>query len=142
MIYPKFATHLNIHIPQAEVNVSGDFSSFYDMGQIQEKGYYNLNCYAAYSYGDQALISTGNMSSANTKRLLLINESFSDCVIPFLSLGVRHLKAMNLRHFRGSVRNFIDTEKPDAVIVQYHATLPGRFVHPISKYDEKMYDFR
>ena len=148
MIYPKFDTQLHIEIPIVNVNVSGDLTSFYDMEQVKNKDYYNLSSYHTYSYGDQALITADNKLALNTKRLLVIHDSFSDCVIPFLSLGVSHLDAIDLRHFTGSLRTFIETVKPDAVIVEYYAGRPGRYTSSSTAkkhknlYDFKPYDFR
>lgn len=145
MIYPKFETRLHIKIPAVGVNVSGDFIGFYNMEQLKERDHYKLSAYHAYSYGDQALIISDNEFSSNTKRLLVIHDSFSDCVIPFLSLGVRHLDAIDLRHFTGSLKRFVESEKPDAVIVQYNSTMPGRTAnsHPsATKEAKKLYDFR
>ena len=145
MIYPKFDTQLHIKIPIVDVSVSGDLTSFYDMEQVKNKDYYNykLSIYGTYSYGDQALITADNKLALNTKRLLVIHDSFSDCVIPFLSLGVSHLDAIDLRHFTGSLRTFIETVKPEAVIVEYNAEMPGRYSSfSATQGSKKLYDFR
>ncbi|MBR0278815.1 MAG: hypothetical protein IJQ75_02385, partial [Synergistaceae bacterium] len=84
-----------------------------------------------------------NKLALNTKRLLVIHDSFSDCVIPFLSLGVSHLDAIDLRHFTGSLRTFIETVKPEAVIVEYNAEMPGRYSSfSATQGSKKLYDFR
>lgn len=121
MIYPKYETYLHYEIPDKEINTSGDFSVVYDFGQVKEKNYYHKSPYHAYSYGDMALIRSKNNVIKDRKRLLIIHDSFSDCVLPFLSLGIQNVDAIDIRHFKGSLISFICTENPDTVIVAYNS---------------------
>ena len=125
MIYPKFETRIKIEVPEAEINEEGSFGITYNMEDVESRDYYNKNPYAAYIYADRALERIENKSLTNDKRLLVIRNSFSNCVIPFLSLGIQYVDTIDLRHFTGSIKNFIDTTKPDAVIVEYHSSTPG-----------------
>ncbi|MBQ6970981.1 MAG: hypothetical protein IJP86_01355 [Synergistaceae bacterium] len=143
MIYPKFATRLRFEIPSIGLDVSGDFRVTYDMVAVSTKDYYGKNPYGAYIYADQPLIRIVNNDSANSKKILIIHESMSNCVVPFVVLGVRELWLTDLRHFTGSVRNFVETVRPDAVIVMYYATVPGRAADPSASPEaKKFYDFR
>lgn len=125
MIYPKFPTLLDYDIPSLEIHTSGDFSITYDMEAVNEKDYYNKSPYHAYSYGDQALIKIHNRLIDNGKRILLIHDSFSDVVISFLSMGVTNTDAIDLRHFTGSVRKYIEQTRPDVVILMYTSGTAG-----------------
>ncbi|MBR1657204.1 MAG: hypothetical protein IJ697_01895 [Synergistaceae bacterium] len=143
VIYPKFRTDFHVEMPSVKVNVSGDITGFYDLEQVKEKDFYKLNNYCVYTYGDQPLIRSCNNSMINSKRLLVIKDSFSECVVPFLALGFQYVDVIDLRIFTGSLRTFIDMTKPDAVIVEYHATIPGITVKPTAtKTNKKFYDFR
>ena len=140
MIYPKFTASLRFEVPALEINLSGNFSIIYNMEGVETRDYYGKNPYAAYIYGDNPLSVIENMSSTNSKRLLIIHESMSNCVIPFVALGVRHIDAVDLRHFTGSIRKFADTVRPDAVIVMYYAAVPGRGLKPsATKGDKRFY---
>ena len=44
---------------------------------------------------------------------------------PLLSLGIRNLMTLDVRHFTGSVKNYIAVHKPDVVIVMYTGSLSG-----------------
>lgn len=142
MIYPKFDTLMGFEVPTLGINVSGDFSILYDMKELESADYYNKNPYFAYVYGDRAVAGIDNRAVTNGKKLMLIKDSFSDCVIPFVALGVQHVDVLDPRYFTGSIKRFIEDKKPDAVIVEYNANVPGRFARPVEENDEKFYDFR
>ena len=126
MIYPKFKTHLKFEIQNLRINSEGDFSIIYNMNALETKGYYETNnLYAAYFYGNQPVSRLENKLVKNGKRLLVIYNSFSFCVIPFISLEIQNVDAIYANSFTGSVRTFIETVKPDAVIIQYHSAVPG-----------------
>ena len=140
MIYPKFSTHLRFEILSRGIDVSGDFSIFYEMSLVERKDY-SLNTYAAYKYADQPLDKIHNLLNHNGKKLLIIHDSMSNCVIPFIALDIENIDEIDLRHFTGSVRNYITSTRPDAVITAYHSGVPGRTLadnYP----NNKLYDFR
>lgn len=143
MIYPKFETRLHFEIPGIRLDVSGDFGITYDMTQVEPRDYYGKNPYAAYIYADQSLIRISNMNAVNRRKILVIHESMSNCVFPFVALGVGCAYSLDLRHFTGSVKAFIDKEKPDAVIIAYYSKIPGRtHQESAAKEAKKFYDFR
>lgn len=139
MIYPKFPVSIHFSVPDIELNVSGDFGITYDMKAVNLRDYYGKNPYGAYIYGDHPLIRIENINAANHKKILIIHESMSNCVIPFVALGVQRVYAVDLRHFTGSIRNFVYTVRPDAVVVMYYATVPGRGLKPSATREEKRF---
>ena len=98
---------------------TGDFSVIYDMSKVASKDYYNLSPYHAYSYGEHAVMKVTNMFADNSKKVLLIRDSYSDTVIPFIAMGIRNLEAIDLRSMTGSVRRYIEVNEPDMIIVIY-----------------------
>ena len=140
MIYPKFDTHLHYEIPDKEINTSGDFSVVYDFGQVKEKNYYHKSPYHAYSYGDRALIRSKNNVIKNRKRLLIIHDSFSDCMLPFLSLSIQNVDSIDMRHFTGSLRNYISQHKPDLIAVIYNSGMTSARMN--FEMHNSIYDFR
>lgn len=117
MIYPEYPVEIHCEILAESIDITGNFSITYNMSQVASKDYYGLSPYHAYSYGDQALIKIKNMLTDDGIKILLIHDSFSDSVIPFLALGIQHTYAIDMRHFTGSIKKFIEMEKPNAVIV-------------------------
>ena len=143
LIYPKFETSFDYKIPTSEMNKTGDFTIIYSMESIQTRDYYNSNSYAAYDYADQPLINFTNLLTCCDKKLLIIHESFANCVVPFIALDIKNVAEIDLRHFTGSLRNYIISERPDLVIVMYNATIPGCSSNPnASKEAKKFFDFR
>ena len=134
LIYPKFDNLIHWEVPAAGLDVSGDLSVIYEMRHIEPKDYYRQNPYAAYKYADQPLGRIHNLRNDDGKRVLFIHASLSNCVVPFVALGIEYTDEIDLRHFTGSVETFIRTEKPDIVIVAYNSEVPGT--------DDRLYDFR
>ena len=77
----------------------------------------------AYIYGDQPLERIENKMVDNGKHVLIIHDSFGNCVVPFLAMGIQYVDSLDLRHFNGSLHNYIEKEKPDMVIVLYNADM-------------------
>ena len=143
MLYPKFPASLRIEVPQYGLNLSGDFSVVYDMRHIASRDYYRRSPYGTYKYGDQPLTLTHNLLNHDGRKLLIIHDSMSNCVIPFLALGVEYVDEIDLRHFTGSLRSYVLSSRPDAVIVCYYAPMPGRLESPGQRrVNLKLYDFR
>ncbi|MDR2393356.1 MAG: hypothetical protein LBD93_04285 [Treponema sp.] len=66
----------------------------------------------------------------------MIKDSFANVVSPFLSMGVGDLHILDLRYFNGSIRTYIEKNRPAMVIVMYHPSVLSYTKH------EKMFDFR
>ena len=143
MIYPKFDTSLKFEAASLGLDLSGDFGITYNMNEVVPRNYYSKNPYGAYIYASPQLTRIENKLNTNGKRLLIVKDSFSICVIPFVALGVQYVDAIDLRHFTGSIKSFVNKVRPDAVIVEYYSTEPGRTSQPSpSETDKKLYDFR
>ena len=121
LIHPKFETSFHYVIPSQGIDEVGGFDITYDMKYIQEKDYYHQNPYAAYNHADQPLIQIDNLLINEGPKLLIIHKSFASCEIPFLALSIKHIDAVDLRFFTGSIRSFIKATDPDIVIVTYES---------------------
>ena len=140
LLYPDYPTELHFAAPDKGIDAVGDFSITYDMEHVSVLDYYNKSPYHAYNYGDRPLVEIENNLIADNGKILLIHDSFSDCVISFLALGMKNVAAIDLRHFTGSVRRYIETERPDMVIVLYN---PGAIRSKIDFSTHKdQFDFR
>ena len=61
-----------------------------------------------------------NENSSNGKKILVLKDSFGRVVTPYLALGVDETSVIDLRHFTGSLKSYIEEYKPDAVIMLYY----------------------
>ena len=134
MLYPKYDTMLHYEIPDRNIDLSGDFSVVYNMPSVSSKDYYHKNPYGAYNRGNHALTKIHSRLSSNDRRILVLHDSFGNCVVPFLALSIGHTEEIDLRSFNGSVRKYIEVNHPDAVAVMYYSAVTGG--------NSKMYDFR
>ena len=144
LIYPLYETDLEINVPSIHYTASGDFSITYDMSQLDEKDFYSIKprhttMYDAYGYGQRPIIVIHNKQAKNSKKVLLIRDSFGDTALPFLALGMNTIHALDLRLFTGSLKQYILSEKPDMVVVMYTPEKLG----PVDWTDHtSLFDFR
>lgn len=119
--YPKFPTNLYVKIASRGVDGTGDFTILYDKAALGTGDFYNDNPYQMYGYGDQAEIIVHNYENEHLrdKRILLIHDSMLDAAMPFLVMGLKDLRELDIRHFKGSVQRYIEDYKPDIVLVMY-----------------------
>jgi hypothetical protein len=138
LIRPAFATDFSVRIPELNLSARGDFDVLIDHSQLDIRDYYTLSPYGAYCYGDRPVITIHNNLSNNNegKTILLIKDSFAEVVTPFLSMGVEDLHILDLRHFNGSLKSYIEKNRPNIVILMYNPSAIDDDAH------KKMFDFR
>jgi hypothetical protein len=66
------------------------------------------------------LIQIENQLEADNHKILIIRDSFSDCVISCLALAEKNVDSLDIRYFTGSVKAYIEQSAPDLVIVMYN----------------------
>ena len=140
LLYPKYPTLFHFIVPAAGVDETSDYSVVYDMTEITVKDYYGKNPYSGCGYGEQTLVRIQNLENADNRRVLVLRDSFGDCLIPGLALCEREIDALDLRLFPGSVISYVEQNKPDLVVVLYSAASIGGAVNYHSHRD--MFDFR
>ena len=121
LYYPKFSTDVRLEIPSLGIDTRGDFTIMYDMEMVKKRDFYGGHPYAAYGYGDIPEIKVHNFTNEHLrdKKILIIRDSMVDTVLPFLSMGLKDITLLDIRHFNGSVRRYVEDCKPDIVIVMY-----------------------
>lgn len=120
IITPKFKTDFNFSVPTANIKRSGEFKdAMFSYDLINKKDYYNLNPYEAYIGGDYNLNLITNNDSPNNKKILLVRDSFSCVMTPFLAMSCKNLDTIDLRYYTASIKSYIDKNKPDIVILMY-----------------------
>ena len=140
LLYPKYDTKFHYAVPAEDIDVVGDYSIVYDMRQIETKNLYGLNPYGGCNYGDQPLIRIENRKDSDDRKILIIHDSFCDCVISCLALCEKEVDSLDIRHFTGSVESYISENVPDVVIVMYNAGGVSGEIDCDSHTD--MFDFR
>ena len=113
LYYPNFKTEFHYEIMSLGIDQIGDFSIFY--GAENPDGAYSV------IHGNQPLERIENKMINNSIHALIVHDSFGNVVVPFFSLCCRYVDSIDLRAFNGSLQNYIETEKPDVVIVMYNS---------------------
>ncbi|MDO4219415.1 MAG: DHHW family protein [Synergistaceae bacterium] len=140
LLYPKYETKFRYKIYNFGIDKIGDYSVCYDMNRLGHTDYYVESSYHTCNYGDKPLIEIENLLNSEDKKILIIRDSFGDCLISGLALGVKHVYSLDLRLFTGSVKRYIKKVKPDLVIAMYSEYIVGDKVDYKSHTD--MFDFR
>ena len=139
LLYPKYKTSFSYVIPDFEIDKTGDYSVVYNMSEVEEKDYYNKNPYAVYNYGNRPLIQIENRLEAEPHKILMIHDSFGASMLSCLGLAEKHIDALDLRHFTGSVQAYIEATEPDLVLVMYNPDVIGQLDDTSH---ESLFDFR
>lgn len=120
IITPKIKTSYDVqYFPGG--HMAGRFEDvLINISVFDKKDYYNISCYSSYMYGNHAIVSIHNNDVKNGKRLLVIGDSFCNCVVPYLSCGIEYIDVIDKKMFNGSIISYISSFKPDTVIVAYY----------------------
>ena len=125
LILPKFDTDFDFWADSRSgiINRSGDFEHAILNKDNLKKNYFAINTYATYTGGDfKENIVTNNLSG-NHKKVLLLRDSFSCTLLPFLSLSCEQVTTLDLRHFKKmSAEDYIKENDFDVVLIAYNAS--------------------
>lgn len=140
LLYPKYNTSFHYYVPAEGIDTIGDYSVVYDMSQIDECDFYNKNPYSGCNYGDQPLIQIENQLTADEHKILIISDSFGDCMISCLALVEKNVDSIDLRYFNGSLKAYIEDSQPDIVMIMYNPqAIAGNIDYSTHK---DLFDFR
>ena len=122
IIKPNFDTSFQRFCPEWK-DATGTFDEImFNKNHLEKGNLYKIKPYECFLNGDMAYLRLINNSNyALNKKILLIKDSFSRVVAPFLALCFKDLTLLDVRHFNGSVRNLLLKEKFDLVIIAYNA---------------------
>lgn len=121
---PAFPTFFNYEVYSQQINRTGSFDEtlmFYE--HVKQKDWYNANPYTLYAGGDYPMARITNYLNRGGPRILLVRDSYSCALTPFLALGCSELATFDLRYFGedDKLLNYVDWLNPDLVILMYCA---------------------
>lgn len=124
MLIPKFDNQFQYRMPKAEKTVerTGNFKTAFIVPENLEKDPFRVNTYATYSGGDHPEERVTNEKVKNNRHILLIQDSFSCALMPYLSLYTKNVTTLDLRHYKTeSLYDYIRNHPEiDTVIVAYN----------------------
>ena len=128
---PDFETALEYYVPSAKISRAGDFGELIKRELLEgETDLYKDSLHYAYMKDSGVVVQIRNKKQSGAK-ILLIKDSFSVPVAPFLSLACGNLFWWDMRDNNDIVTAYIDKHRFDAVIIAY-----------TDFWRDEMYDFR
>lgn len=89
---------------------------------------YHRVSYDAYMNGRGAVATVVNEGTGSQDRILLVGDSYSWCMVPFLAMNYGQVTAVDMRDFKGrSLWEYLQDNTFDCVVIAYNpASLEGR----------------
>ena len=122
LITPKFDTDYTVHTYEGlnDTVTEGTFEeAILDWDYLNDPDI-TTNRYAIY-HGDFQELRFINNLAQNDSKVLIIKDSFGIPVYSFLSLGIKEVRAIDLRIFCSNVAEYVNSYDPDLVILMYNA---------------------
>ena len=120
IIAPKYDSDLDVYYQHSDETLHGTITeTLLDESCLYPQDTLAGNMYAYYGYGDKPLIQIHNHLKKDGKRMLIIKESFADCMCPFLSNAAEYVDVIDVRHYTENLHDYIDETDPDTVVVIY-----------------------
>lgn len=117
-IVPNFET--NLEVTKGEEVKKGNFEETVIIKELIENEDIETNRYACYFGGDFPEIILNNNNILNNKKVLVIQDSYGLAFSSLLSLRVKELRTIDLRHFEGNEIEYTKQYNPDIVIILYN----------------------
>lgn len=125
VIAPNFNTNFDFWAKTiaGDVKREGTFEeTMFDWDKIETKDFFDESPYAGYIGGDFPINIIQNKMAPNKKKVLLVRDSFSCVLLPYLSLSAETITAIDARHYRDmSVSDYIKKHQNeiDIVLIAY-----------------------
>ena len=122
ILLPDFENLFSLEIPDLGMNKTGSFEDIFINYQLLD---YCVQiegglAYDQILYGNRPYVRIQNMANPNGPKILMIRDSFSLAVAPYLALSCSEMILLDVRsargNFTGSIINCINQFKPDVVI--------------------------
>lgn len=114
-LHPDFLTDIDKYIADYDMLLSGRFDDV-----MYADWYYPR--YNTWNHGIDAIKTyRNNLITTGEPKILLLTESYSDVISPFLACAYANIDEIDLRIFTGSLQAYIEQTEPDIVISMYSA---------------------
>ncbi len=116
---PGFETHMSCSIPHHREILYGDYSDAVIRTQyINDRNLYDDDPYCVYIGGNYPLYRLRNAQAPNNMRIMIIQDSFSLPLVPFLSTEFTEIDVIDPRYYtRSSILEYCSWTHPDAVMM-------------------------
>lgn len=120
VIKPTYEASLEYIIPDSNIDIVGDFSILInDSLYNTEYDLYNTSLHYTYMPGAGLVTKIHNNNNLDGPRVLIIKDSFSVVVVPFLSLACKEIAWWDMRGNENSLYEYIQNNNFDIVLLAY-----------------------
>ena len=123
LIEPNYDTDYQLEIPSLNISKKGNYSDTILFKENLKQDLYNGDPGRVYTGDNYSLMTIQNLNATNNTKILLVKDSFSKTVIPFLASTCSELHVIDLRTFRGSVSEYAAEKNIDAAVVLYNPSV-------------------
>lgn len=81
----------------------------------------NMDQYPVFLDGNHSIVTIENASCRNGRRLLLVKDSYAHCFATFAAQNYEQICMVDLRYYRGSVQELLDTYGSTEILYLYGA---------------------
>ncbi len=123
IVFPKFDTDMDFYgeSKSGTDERSGKFEdAVYLWDNIEKRSDFVNNSYSTYIGKEYAISVLKNNLNKNGPRILLIRDSFSCVIQPFIGLDASEVIAIDLRRCKSSVKEICEQYDPDIVLLAYN----------------------
>ena len=120
---PQFPTDLTYANADGSFTRTGPFNTSVCFPErVAVRDLFNANPYTYYAGGDYARATITNHKNPEGPKIVLLRESFSCALAPFLALSCSELTTIDLRYFTGDLLDTVEALEPDLVLTLYTAS--------------------
>ncbi len=130
IIYPRFDTDFHLYTESQaadgkQKNHDGTFkTALMKLKYVKKKDYYSVLTYFTYMGNEYRLATVTNRLADNDKKVLMLRDSFSCTLLPYLSLSAGEITAIDMRyHDKIKIKKYIEDNDFDAVIIAYNPSM-------------------
>lgn len=128
LLTPAYETEFTFHADSENgpIDRSGTFAeALLDRSNL-EKDLFRKNTYETYTGGNYAITRVINKRNSKGGKVLLVRDSFSCSMMPFLALACHRIDAVDPRSFdECSILEFARKGRYDAVVIAYNPSVYG-----------------
>lgn len=112
----EFDTLTYYNFPGIKMSINEKiYNGLYDYSKLNVRDKYSL-----FLYGNNSLTIIKSDNSINKDKLLIVKDSYANCMIPFLTQNFEEIHVVDLRSFSKSLSEYAKENKLDNVLILYN----------------------
>lgn len=110
---------ISIYVPEDGVTVTSNFTGMPEDGSLYVPRYLDEKDKYSYFLGGVQPLCIIETQHTDAPSLLLIRDSYSDCMVPFLTAHFSEIHLLDLRFYNAGVSSYVQSSGLDNVVVNY-----------------------